>query len=186
MRTQATAVLLLVVVAVIVAAGEIPCRFAHLYTVSSLMSSPAARAEFMRSVCTWESQFHSDKVGINEASGLTYDGTQIDFDTGKPHTPLHDFSASSKESLHVSVLALALQGDSNAQLFINNGEAGFAAIKRSLILSDRKISSYEKFNQNYPGFGGFLPWFRVNDSGIVVFTDQMWKDHVPGLDNGRM
>jgi hypothetical protein len=46
-----------------------------------------------------------------------------------------------------------------------------------------KISTYEAFNDKYPGFGGFLPWIAV-DGGIITPT---WDFHnrVPSLDNGE-
>ena len=31
----------------------------------------------------------------------------------------------------------------------------------------RKISTYEKFNASFPGFGGFMPWVVIGSSGIV-------------------
>jgi hypothetical protein len=140
---------------------------------------------FLANISLMESNFHSNGVGINEMSGLTYDGTTIDYDTGRPHPGgLHAFTASSKESLHLNLLARALEGNSYAQMFINNGVAGESAIARALLILERKISSYEKFNQQYPGFGGYLPWFRVTDEGISLLPE--WSDSTPALDNGQL
>jgi hypothetical protein len=30
----------------------------------------------------------------------------------------------------------------------------------------KKITSYENFYKSNPGFGGYLPWFSVNDTGL--------------------
>src|SRR5207244_3940193 len=48
----------------------------------------------------------------------------------------------------------------------------------------KKIDSYEKFSREYPGFGGFLPWFLISDDGMKPTWD--WEDRVPALDNGQL
>ena len=49
----------------------------------------------------------------------------------------------------------------------------------------KKITAYEKWNNTYPGFGGYLPWYSVNDEeGMVLLNN--WDNSVPGLDNGEM
>jgi hypothetical protein len=45
------------------------------------------------------------------AAGLTYDGHTINYRTGELYPPIHNFSAPSKEAIHVSLLALALLGN---------------------------------------------------------------------------
>ena len=45
------------------------------------------------------------------------------------------------------------------------------------------MTSYEKFNREYPGFGGFLPWFLNQNAGMRPTDD--WQNRVPGLDNGQ-
>jgi hypothetical protein len=67
-------------------------------------------------VAQWEGQFHSDGVGLNEAIAYTYDGHGIDFQTGGLADPLHAFSAPSKESPHLMMLARALEGNKHAQV----------------------------------------------------------------------
>ena len=49
----------------------------------------------------------------------------------------------------------------------------------------KKITAYEKWNSTYPGFGGYLPWYNVNDDdGMALLPN--WNNAVPGLDNGEM
>ena len=48
-----------------------------------------------------------------------------------------------------------------------------------------KIASIELFNETYPGFGGYLPWFDVAD-GKMILKSPDWLDRTPGLDNGEM
>lgn len=41
----------------------------------------------------------------------------------------------------------------------------------------QKITSYENFNKAYPGYGGFLPWYNVNDTGISLLPPY-WDSRV--------
>eukprot|EP01027_Heterolobosea_sp_BB2_P005234 GEZU01008021.1.p1 GENE.GEZU01008021.1~~GEZU01008021.1.p1 ORF type:complete len:336 (-),score=62.07 GEZU01008021.1:60-1019(-) len=174
------------------------CRYAPNYTTQDLFSSEAAREEFRQLAAYWEGKFHQDGVGISFPAGLTYDGHGIDFETGELHVPPHLFSAPSKESIHVGMLALAIQGNPYARTFvgstINNKNHDFSKYTNlgvdpvtaaALQVLDNKMSSYERFNAQYPGFGGFFPWYAVNDSGIFLL-DSNWIDQVPGLDNGEL
>jgi hypothetical protein len=54
----------------------------------------------------------------------------------------------------------------------------------ALEIASKKINSYMKFNNSYPGFGGFLPWFTNTDDGIELLSG--WFDTVPALDNGQL
>jgi hypothetical protein len=54
-----------------------------------------------------------------------------------------------------------------------------------LDILERKIASYEDFNQNFPGFGGFLPWFTSTDVGMAPISPG-WSNNVPALDNGQL
>lgn len=47
-----------------------------------------------------------------------------------------------------------------------------------------KISTYEQFAQNYPGYGGFLPWMAVSNGTVTPTWD--WTTRVPSLDNGQL
>ena len=93
--------------------------------------------------------------------------------------PLHYWSAPSKESIHLGLLARALaQGpeDPDVREFFHvplpkhvssRWNTGDSRLDVVLTMLERKISSYEKWNSTYPGFGGFIPWVYVNDSGMV-------------------
>jgi hypothetical protein len=97
-----------------------------------------------------EGNFNTHGVGYNAISGLSYDGHGISYETGEKHEPLHAFSASSKESIHLNLLTLALEGDKNALLFFNatatKDQSLFGTsnpLKVVLMILERKIASYE-------------------------------------------
>jgi hypothetical protein len=52
----------------------------------------------------------------------------------------------------------------------------------------RKIGSYEQFNEEDPGYGGFLPWFTIQGEPghrhIEPTSD--WTTRTPSLDNGQL
>uniref|UniRef100_A0A914W241 Endo-beta-1,2-glucanase SGL domain-containing protein n=1 Tax=Plectus sambesii TaxID=2011161 RepID=A0A914W241_9BILA len=165
------------------------CNFAQSYSLDDLFKNPVAQDSFLLSASYWEGKFATDRVGLNYASALTYDGTPIDYDTGLPHKGLHEFSAASKESVHVSLLALALDGKSAfAVNFFQSGaeSAGWSGSVQDYVIDQltKKITSYENFNKQYPGFGGYIPWYAVNDTGMHLLWD--WQNRVPSLDNGEL
>lgn len=55
---------------------------------------------------------------------MTYDGQRVDYDSGEllPESK-HYFTASSKESLHVALLAKVMEGDEKAHIIYNLAEA---------------------------------------------------------------
>ena len=93
---------------------------------------------------------------------MTLDGCQIDVNTGEL-LKMHQFTAASKESIHVAILAKVLDNDPLAQLIYTKSEA--------LEMATKKIDTYEKFNTRYPGFGGFLPWISVIDGEVTPTWD---------------
>lgn len=166
---------------VLVAAGQPSCRFAHNYTREQLLSSEIARDEYYRSVMHWEGKFFYG-IGYDPESGITYDGHPLDITTGETAGPRHSFTASSKESVHVTLLAHILDQNPLAQLLISNDSQ--TAISAVLNVLERKITSYEKFNRQYPGFGGYFPWVTVNSSGMHLM--EPWMNSTPALDNGQL
>jgi hypothetical protein len=70
-----------------------------------------------------------------------------------------------------------------ARIFINNLNPLYSE-KKAIDILTKKIQSYENFDQKYPGFGGFLPWFIILDDGLIPTDD--FKNKVPGLDNGQL
>ncbi|CAK63157.1 unnamed protein product (macronuclear) [Paramecium tetraurelia] len=151
------------------------CRFAFEYTQKELQSDPKKVQEFLSKVMKWESKFAKD-LGIDKKSGLTLDGQQLDVNTGMPNGKPHQFTASSKESIHLALIGLALANNEYAKQIYSEEEA--------LDLLNRKINTYEQFDKDYPGYGGFLPWVAVNDGVVTPTWD--WTDGVPSLDNGQL
>lgn len=166
----------------LLAAAEPSCRFANEFTRDQLLFSEEARQQYLENVMYWEGKFAQDGIGLNFASGYTYDGHPIDYTSGEITGEPHLFSAPSKESLHVSILAHILNGSSLAQLTISNDSK--IARQTAITIAENKIRTYEKFNAQFPGYGGFHPWVTVNDSGI--FPVNGWTDKVPSLDNGEL
>lgn len=160
-----------------------PCRFAPLHTQSSILADPQP---LTAALLHWEARFAQPGIGYNAANGLTYDGTLLDPLTGLAPASgagRHNFSAASKEALHVMVLARAVAGSADAARFVapeKPSEAGKVAAE----LLRAKLESYLEFNATFPGFGGFLPWF--NNSRETVEPTGDWVGRVPGLDNGEL
>lgn len=118
--------------------------------MQSLLDNEIVREEFLMKVLKWESNFMKN-VGIDHTTGLTLDGQQLDVTTGLPYGDPHFFSAPSKESIHLSLLALALtENKYTRQLY---------SIDEAMALLKLKIATYEKFMTDFPGYGGFLPWY---------------------------
>ena len=56
-----------------------PCRFAPLYTAEELYKNETLRNEFKWRVFGWEGNFAKNGVGLNIATGMTYDGHGIEY-----------------------------------------------------------------------------------------------------------
>lgn len=151
------------------------CRFTKDYNQADLLSNEAIREEFLMRALYREAKFVRD-LGIDQRSGLTMDGQQLDVDTGLPYGKPHLFTASSKESIHLSLLAKALTGHKMGNVFYTKQEA--------LAMATQIITSYEQFAQDFPGYGGFLPWVAINPTNITPTWD--WTTGVPALDNGQL
>ena len=61
-------------------------------------------------------------------------------------------------------------------------------LKHVLSVLAAKAATLSRFNEEYPGYGGFLPWFQIavanRSQGIAPTGD--WENRVPALDNGQM
>ncbi|KAG2382056.1 hypothetical protein C9374_005848 [Naegleria lovaniensis] len=185
-------------------------NFAKYFSLDDFVKDDDTKIEnFINSVAFWEGRFaNANGVGLNCATGLTYDGHQIDHSTSDIHDPLHEFSSPAKEALHLNMIALALDGNPTARLFFEHSqiiieklvnENGKRASTESLLpmklhltpntetylldLLERKFDSYETFDKKYPGFGSLLPWFKVKDDGADPQPD--WASRIPSLDNGQ-
>ena len=112
--------------------------------------------------------------------GYTYDGQFLDYSTGNLSGEPHLFSAPSKESIHISLLALAVSGNTHALEFVGGMDA-------ALRLIDLKLDGYQAFNATYPAFGCFTPWVSFSAVNQSLEPAWDWSDpyRVPGLDNGE-
>lgn len=73
--------------------GAPPCRFALKWTQEELLERPD---DFASDLLYWEGKFHQDDIAYNAKNGMSYDGSQINWETGVA-TEKHSFSAASKE-----------------------------------------------------------------------------------------
>lgn len=77
--------------------------------------------------------------------------------------------------------AHAITGSADAARFLSpNNPTAAPDIAASIM--DTKLQTYLRFNETYPGFGGFLPWFTSSSQDLSPTLD--WNNRVPGLDNG--
>lgn len=173
--------------------GEPPtCRFAPLYferSVAPLYGQTGILDDpepLISDMLYWEGRFARPGIGHNTANGMTYDGTLLNFTTGLElpnRAGLHNFSAASKEALHVMVLAHGLAAHPAAARFLSP-----AAVEQTpdiaFALMKQKLETYLAFNASYPGFGGYLPWYNNTFADIEPTND--WVDRVPALDNGEL
>lgn len=145
--------------------------------------------------------FHQPGIGYDAATGYTYDGHPLDVENGTLWGQPHLFSAPSKESVHLGMLALAVSGNHLASIFVGG-------LSNALDLLSRKMVGYQTFNATYPGYGCFMPWVSVPYSppppqfaskhssspfnsaqqaaGIAPLSGWTQPYRVPGLDNGEM
>jgi len=123
------------------------CRFAKNYQCSDFNDKQKVD-EYLDLVVTWEGQFAQPGVAYDPASGYSYDGHPLDYKTGELYGEPHLFSAPSKESIHVGLLALAVSGNEKALKFAGGLDAALKVL-------ELKINGYEQFNATYPGFGCF-------------------------------
>ena len=173
-----TALLRALALLALLGAASSRCRFALDYTCAALQQ-PAPLNAFLLSYATGQAAFAAaDGVGVDTASGLTYDGHALDYATGALLPGgLHAFSAASKECVHVALLALAV-GNSSLAL------AALGGLQPALTAAARKLASYAAFNASTPGYGCHLPWFQVPSMAPV--GDWASPPRVPALDNGEL
>lgn len=91
-----------------------PYTFADHFSLTQLLTDADAAARFREQVITREGWFATDGNGLAAAYGVTNDGIDIDAHTGLPlPAGVHNFSAASKEAIHVGLMALALTAGAN-------------------------------------------------------------------------
>ena len=198
MRSLLRALCILALSSVTYAAA--PCRFAPSFDVDSVFSDPATQSEFIATVMMRENAFLQPtpcplppvagqdltNIGFHAKTGMTLDGHRWTVEEGLPLGEPHLFTAASKESLHLAMIALALQpGESAlpAQLFFSpSNPANASAVVLDMLST--KVNTLDSFFEDFPGFGGFMPWVFVSDQGLTPTTD--FNSSVPSLDNGQM
>lgn len=146
-------------------------------------------------------------VGFNAQSGATYDGTNkaaawpwlrrrcsptvvlpppagfaLDDASGKLTGSAWNWTSPAKESVHISLLALAINDTITQECAASRACRLVGSKQAAIDVLERKLTSMEGFNKRFPGYGGFLPWVLVGDNGLVPALD--WLHSVPGLDNG--
>lgn len=174
--------LIALVVVHVVSASSNTCRFAPSYSCKDF-SSEKRVSEYLDKVMAVEGNgFAQPGVGYDAKSGYSYDGHPLNYNDATLYGEPHLFSAPSKESIHLGVLAKALSGDRHALIFAG----GLPAALDTLEL---KLNGFLKFNATYPGYGCFHPWVDFDlEAGTFNPLDSWSKPYykVPGLDNGEI
>lgn len=153
------------------------CRFAPTYNGSNIFFNESVRHSFLLDHACMEAKFMR-YIGVDRATGLTHDGQRLSIETGLPDELPHMFSAPSKESVHIAVLAKVLDRS-------NSIANQTYTIPEALDLLEQKVSAMETFDKTFPGFGGFLPWIAFDGEGGIMPTWD-WQNRVPSLDNGEL
>ncbi|XP_065840871.1 uncharacterized protein [Oscarella lobularis] len=142
------------------------CRFAKEFSTEDLVTSPSKREQFIALAMEYEGRFNQPSVGYNGPSGHTYDSHLIDYRTGELQT-----------SFNANPLG---------EIYVKAGNESVNSETRIIDILTRKISTYEKFRETYPGYGGYMPWVTVNDTGIHPTRGYQNPYQCPSLDNGEL
>ncbi|MCA9780974.1 MAG: hypothetical protein KC800_29850, partial [Candidatus Eremiobacteraeota bacterium] len=154
-------------------------RFAWNYSAEDFKTNAAKSEEFLNDYLYHEAEFFAK--ARHPESGLTYDGWNLDPETGMPASA-RDFSAASKECLDLGVCIKALRGDPLIARVVSPRDPDKAPEVAADILG-KKLKSYQKYQEQFPGFAGHVTWFR---SGEEMTPLGEWKQAVPTLDMGEM
>jgi hypothetical protein len=149
--------------------------YAQKYSVKSILESVDMANQFLNDFIEAESGFYNGDVGYSSQNGMTYDGFEVDPETGQLKGIPRLWSAASKESLHLILLAQSINGNPIARKLISQEDA--------IEILEKKIQTLNTFKKEYPAFGGFLPWFAHKEGKIEPTWD--WQNKVPSLDNGQ-
>mmetsp|Transcript_152348 Transcript_152348/g.280777 ORF Transcript_152348/g.280777 Transcript_152348/m.280777 type:complete len:619 (+) Transcript_152348:61-1917(+) len=178
------------------------CRFAKL-DWNGLISDANVQDQYIAAALRWDGRFASPGVGLSE-NGLTKDHVRLHAD-GTIFSRA-GYTAPSKESLHLSMLAIVIDGASPlAWNFLIEDALARSALteteKQTLSQDDLKalaetearnraeriIGEYERWRENCPGCGGFLNWPLVDNDGFILPGSKDGKvKRMPALDNGQM
>lgn len=82
--------------------------------------------------------------------------------------------------------ANAIDGSKDAARFLSPDDVGDGAFESAieivLDLMEKKLKTYNRFNEQFPGYGGAMPWVITNETDIRPQTG--WDNRTPALDNG--
>ncbi|MGE0491421.1 MAG: hypothetical protein AB7S38_19585 [Vulcanimicrobiota bacterium] len=154
-------------------------RFALKYSNQEILDRPQVAERFLDEYLQHEATFFA--MARDPESGLSFDGVNLDPATGEPIS-VRRFSAASKECLDLALCVKALYGDPLVSKVVSPSDPSLAPEVAAAIL-ERKIRSYQRYEQDYPGFGGYFTWF---DSGEKAAPVQGWARAFPTLDLGEM
>ena len=154
-------------------------RFPFNHTVDDVLRSPDAASAFVEDFFDHEAPFF--QAARDFATGLAFDGVDLDPKTGQL-SGRRRMTATSKECTDVAVITKILTGDPLALRLMGKDVDPRAS---ALAILARKIDSYERFDREYPGYGGFMPWIKIGADGSLGPADKHWETNVPSLDNGE-
>lgn len=177
------------------------CRFARLPEWDALATSPEVQDAYVAAVLRWDGKFASPGAAVS-ANGITRDHILLDDDGNVKR--IAGYTAPSKENLHLSMLAIVLDGTSplawnfcidyalsistlseDEKSALSDDEMKVMAEEEALRRLGTIIGEYENWRAFCPGCGGFLNWIWVDDTGIVNQPGKKVKQ-IPALDNGQM
>ena len=160
MKSMIAQLFLLCGLLLVINASASKCRFAKDFQCSDFTQIDKID-EYLDLVAEWEGQFAQPGVSYHPASGYSYDGHPLDYQTGELYGEPHLFSAPSKECVHVGLLALAVSGHNKALKFTGG-------LNAALNVLELKMNGYEVFNKAYPGYGCFTVCF-CNLQRYIIF-----------------
>ena len=77
--------------------------------------------------------------------------------------------------------ARAIDGSKDAARFLSPDHPKKAP-KIVFDLMEKKLKAYNRFNEQFPGYGGAIPWIGTSKTDIAPQPD--WENRTPALDNG--
>lgn len=137
-----------------------PCGFAQGVDIAELFHSETEQAKFLKQLTHWEGRFLAEGIGVDCDNALTHYAVDVDILTGLVNEDnIYKRIEPLNEGLHLSLLALALDGNPYAIGFINASmQNDWNGTVEGYIINQlyKKITKYESFNSQYPGFAGFF------------------------------
>ena len=141
-------VLLLVLVLAASTSGD-ECNFAQEFSQQELLLNETMRMRFVDKVLLAEGEFHRPNISFHPTTAMTFDGHLLNYTSGELLPGgLHNFSSGAKDAQHLSILALAISGNSRALTFLTpSTPAGQRPQQYALELLAMKMAALEDWNQ---------------------------------------